>query len=164
MQADPQQPPPSFEGGERRCFRDMYVCGKRFKAANQLERPVGPSPEEQAAALRKSIPREDFTFGQALVRHVQQRQQRQQQQQQQQQLGHPSRVQVEISSSGAGSSTSSGGGWRLKILLIRRGGVERQILNVQELLQRCNTWRHQPPNSSTPVVTAECREVRLVPC
>ena len=36
-QTDTQHPPPSFEGGEQRCFASLLVCGRRFRPAKPLQ-------------------------------------------------------------------------------------------------------------------------------
>lgn len=136
----------------------MFVCGRRFKAMRGLEEvlPEGEGPAVQQA-LAKAVPRENYAFGQMLVQHMQQQQQGVQQREVQGQAGNND------THGGSGKQASgrqaSSGKRRLKIVFMKRGGEGRQLLNIHELLQRCNAWSLSLPNNRDNV-TAECREVR----
>ena len=162
-QLDPQQAPASWEGGEQRCFQDLFFCGRKVELAR------GPPPEveaamsdaERAAALAKEVPLEPFSFGQAVVQHQLQQPPRQ---------GQAAQDGISLQEAAAAAaavkpeqqqeqrSKSSG---RLRVLLMKRDGEGRQILNAKELLERCNAWQYHPPNGTAATVTADCREVRL---
>lgn len=164
-QLDAAQPRASYEGGEQRCFQDLFICGRNFPLGAGL-----PPAEEQvltkqqrAKRLAETVPLEPWTYGQAVAAWHQQagaaaqRMRRRPRQ--------PAELQDGISlleaaaaapAPAAASARSSSG--RLRVLVIKRGGEGRQILNAPELLQHCNAWRYQPPGGG-PAVTADCTEV-----
>lgn len=155
---DPSAPPPSFEGGEQRCFQTAFFCGRNFLM------DTGLPPEEEAALgqaerqerLAEAVPQEPYSFGQAVSAFLQQRRG------QQGQAGEPLAqdaisLQDAAAAWGQGRQRAATNG-RLRIGLMKRGGEGRQLLNSEELLQSCNAWSYTPPGSSMPV-TAECHEV-----
>lgn len=163
-QLDALQPPASFEGGEQRCFQDLFVCGRNFPLARGLApaEEAALTPQQQAERLAQEVPIEPFSFGQAVVAY---------QTQAARTAGQASAGNVQdgislqeaaAAASRAGTAGSAGEraktSGRLKVLLIKRGGEGRQLLNAAELLQACNSWSWVPPGSSK-AVTADCREV-----
>lgn len=65
------------------------------------------------------------------------------------------------SSHGAPSKGSvSDGPTQLRVVFQRRVGDTRQLLNIGELLGRCNAWRHRTTNGRQ--LTAQCSEVRCL--
>ena len=155
-QLDPQQAPASWEGGEQRCFQDVYFCGQKIELARGAPREHEAvwSEAERTAALAKAVPIEPFSYGQAVVQH----------ETQQLRQGQAAEDGISLQAAEAAAaakpqqeqrSKSSG---RLKVLLMKRGGEGRQILNADELLERCNAWQYRAPNGTA---TADCREVRL---
>lgn len=167
VQLDPEQQPASHEGGEQRCFADAFFCGRNFPQARW------PLPEEEAAMppqqvterLRKEVPFEPYSFGQAAVAyHTQAALAAQQMQRRQWPMAAGGGVQDGISlqeeaaAAGAPQERAATTG-RLRILLVKRGGEGRQVLNAADLLAACNSWQYRPPNS-TAVITAQCSEVR----
>lgn len=126
-------PPLSWEGGEQRCFHDLFFCGEKIGTA-KTARPG-------AARLEGGVPRELGAWGQELVAHVQQQQQEQ-----------------ATPQDGARGRKGGGASRRLKVLFLRRDSEGRQLLNAEELLQRCNDWRVRDPESGA-ALTAECRQV-----
>ena len=70
-QLDPQQAPASWEGGEQRCFQDVYFCGQKIELARGAPREHEAvwSEAERTAALAKAVPIEPFSYGQAVVQH-----------------------------------------------------------------------------------------------
>lgn len=99
---------------------------------------------------RGKEPTELYQFGQAVA---------QQTQHHHQQLAADAPVQV---GSGDSSSDSSGSSGRLRVVFVQRGSVGRQLLNVAELVQRCNSWHYRLPNTSagSAGISADCRQVR----
>ena len=168
-QLDPAQPPASYEGGEQRCFQDVYVCGRNFPLGPGLarEEEAELSPQQRSKRLAETVPLEPWTYGQAVVAWHQQagaaaRRMRRRPRP-------PPALQDGISLLEAAEAAAAAGpapavararssGGRLRVLVIKRGGEGRQILNAPELLRRCNAWRYQPPGGG-PAVTAECSEV-----
>ena len=123
----------SFEGGEQRCFRNLFVCGRDF-----------------------DVPREFYGFGQSVVQQRQQAQgQAQTQQQQQQQESAPLQL-SERRQDGQQEQQR-----RLRVRFIRRISLGRQLTNLPELVERCNSWRYRLPNSTVTLV-ADCGTVRGV--
>ncbi|KAL4451870.1 hypothetical protein ABPG75_007532 [Micractinium tetrahymenae] len=170
---DASQPPASYEGGERRCFQAAFFCGRNFPLDRGLpvEEEAALSPKQQAAALEQRVPLEPYSFGQAVALFKQQQAQRQQQQQ----GGSSAAASFDAISLQAAAAEAAGAPQlaavtpaaerarttgMLRIVFMKRGSEGRQILNVAELLRRCNTWRYEPPGGG-PAVTAECREVSL---
>jgi hypothetical protein len=136
----------------------MFVCGRRFKAMRGLEEvlPEGEGPAVQQA-LAKAVPRENYAFGQMLVQHMQQQQQQEVQQRAVQGPAGKNNTRSGPSKQ-ASDKQASFGKRRLKIVFMKRSGEGRQLLNIQELLQRCNAWTLSLPGDRDNV-TAECREV-----
>lgn len=127
-------PPASHEGGEQRCFQQLFVCGSGFPGVG------GAAPTEAYAAGQRVV--------QAVMRQQQQ---------------HPKKQLPVAAAQALGAAAdmepSSGQSRRLRIMFLKRGaGRGRQLLNAAELVARCNAWQYQPPNGSL-TVTAECREV-----
>lgn len=160
-QLDASQPPASFEGGEQRCFQDLFVCGRNFPLARGLApaEEAALTPQQQAERLAQEVPIEPFSFGQAVVAY---------QTQAARAAGQASAgnvqdgISLQEAAATAGTAGSAGEraktSGRLKVLLIKRGGEGRQLLNAAELLQACNSWSWVPPGSGE-AVTADCREV-----
>ncbi len=160
-QLDSSQPPASFEGGEQRCFQDLFVCGRNFPLARGLApaEEAALTPQQQTERLAQEVPIEPFSFGQAVVAY------------QGQAASTSSRqdgISLQEAAAAAAASAAGAAGLgvqrartrgRLKVVLIKRGGEGRQLLNAAELLQACNAWSWLPPGGSEPV-TAECGEVR----
>ncbi|KAL4435209.1 hypothetical protein ABPG77_001891 [Micractinium sp. CCAP 211/92] len=128
-------PPLSWEGGEQRCFQEMFFCGEKIGTAK--------SARPGDARLEGGVPRELGAWGQELVAHVQQQQQEQQQATPQDE---------------ARGRKGGGAGRRLKVLFLKRDSEGRQLLNAEELVQRCNGWRGHDPESGA-ALTAECQQV-----
>ncbi|PSC75686.1 LRR repeats and ubiquitin-like domain-containing protein isoform A [Micractinium conductrix] len=154
---DTQHPPPSFEGGEQRCFASLLVCGRRFRPAKPLQWGLPQGAEAEPDALRHAVPRENYGFGQEVVQYVQR------------QSGSSS-----SSGSGSGSKSASNSGSRflgigggggsgrqpLRVRFMQRDSGGRQLLNIAELVAACNAWRFTPPGGGPPL-TADCRQVAL---
>ena len=153
-----QVPPPplSAEGGPQRCFRQLFVCMNDVQLAegNFLVHEYGQRMVE---------------FHRHRLAPAQQQKEKQpEQQQQQQQLAPqpPEALQrrLALQASGGGKGEGGSGGkeeeHELRILFHRRGddGLNRQLLNALELLQRCNSWRHTTPSGAR--LRARCWEVR----
>ena len=168
VQLDAAQPRASYEGGQRRCFERMYVCGANFLAGRGLsaEEEAALSADQRTAAVARQVPVEPYAYGQAVALHMQQ--QRQQQARRQRQDGAPDAITLQAlvgEAAGApplaavvpGQPRARTAG-RLRIMLMKRGDEGRQISNAAELLQRCNSWRYVPPGGG-PAVGAECSEV-----
>ncbi|PSC69482.1 hypothetical protein C2E20_6958 [Micractinium conductrix] len=167
---DAAQPRASYEGGQRRCFERMYVCGANFLAGRGLsaEEEAALSADQRTAAVARQVPVEPYAYGQAVALHMQQ--QRQQQARRQRQDGAPDAITLQAlvgEAAGApplaavvpGQPRARTAG-RLRIMLMKRGDEGRQISNAAELLQRCNSWRYVPPGGG-PAVGAECSEIEL---
>jgi hypothetical protein len=157
---DSAAPPPSFEGGEQRCFQTAFFCGRNFPMETGLppDEEAALSERERQDRLATAVPQEPYSFGQATSAFVQQQQQRSLGGQP---VGHLARdaisLQDEAVAAGHARQRAATSG-RLRVALMKRGGEGRQLLNSQELLQSCNAWSYRPPGNSTPV-TAECHEV-----
>lgn len=104
------------------------------------------------ARLAGGVPRELGAWGQELVAHVQQQQQRGQQQQQ-------ARPRGDARGGAVGSQRGRGAARRLKVLFLRRDSSGRQLLNAEELVERCNAWQGRDPSSGA-ALSAECRQVK----
>ncbi|KAL4436680.1 hypothetical protein ABPG75_003819 [Micractinium tetrahymenae] len=130
-------PPLSWEGGEQRCFKDLFFCGEKIGTAK------GAAPGD--ARLKGGVPRELGAWGQELVAHVQRQQEQQGQQDQQPRPPND-------------ASDRGGGSRRLKVLFLRRDSEGRQLLNAEELVRCCNGWKGRDPGSGA-ALTAECRQV-----
>lgn len=176
LQLDASQPPASYEGGERRCFRTAFFCGRNFPLDRgvPVEDEAAQTSKQAATALAQRVPIEPYGFGQA-VSMFKQQEQRAQQQPQLASGGNSTlaaplvdAITLQIAAAAAAGmpalaavvpaaerARSTG---RLRIVFMKRGSEGRQILNVAELLQRCNTWRLELPGGG-PAVTAECTEV-----
>ena len=148
LQDDPAQParqpgwpggpalPPSFEGGDQRCFRHMFVCNNGVRGSGL---PV-------------------YSYGQHLVEYYKPL------------LAPPVLAAAAAGSAGGSKPTSvpdagagaaaSGKARVLRIVFQKRGEGHpgRAILNIRELLQRCNEWQYEAPSGR--VVRAACLEVR----
>jgi hypothetical protein len=157
-QLEQQQAPASWEGGEQRCFQDVFFCGQKIELARGAprEHEAAWSEAERTTALAKAVPIEPFSYGQAVV-HYEMQQPREGQ-------AAEDGISLQVAAAAAAPkpeqeerSKSSG---RLKVLLMKRGGEGRQILNADELLEQCNAWQYRAPNG-TAIATADCREVRL---
>jgi len=171
-----QQPPASFEGGERRCFQTVFFCGRNIAMGQGWapDEEAVTSEAEREAALAQQVPLEPYSYGQAVVQYMRQKQK--QQQKRQQQRGQAAQAPVDGISLQAAAAEAAGApplaavlpstprastSGRLRILFMKRGSEGRQILNAGELLERCNAWRYQPPGGG-PAVTASCSEVGRV--
>lgn len=184
-------PPASHEGGEQRCFQDLFVCGREIKVdhwswqdalggeearagAGAGTAAGGGSSETEPAAAGGGdgggstlVPRELFGWGQAVARHVLE----QRRAAQAAQLARRQRVQMPEAlvvgleprpaggGEGGSSDAAAGGTQRLRVVFLQRDGEGRQLLNAEELLERCNAWRYEPAGSGT-TFAAECRQVR----
>ena len=128
-------PPPSLEGSEQRCFQHLLVCGRSTRG-------------KEPTAL--------YQFGQAVA------QQTRLQQQQQLAAAGPGQVDSEDSSSSSSNSSGGRGSGRLKVVFVQRGSVGRQLLNVAELVRRCNSWHYRLPGASADSagMSADCGQVR----
>ncbi|KAL4437120.1 hypothetical protein ABPG75_004259 [Micractinium tetrahymenae] len=145
--ADRQQSPPSWEGGEQRCFDSLLICGRKFKPDKPLELGLPQTAEEERARLKKAVPRENYGFGQGVVRWYRQR-------------GLIPPPPKPAAASGSSSSSTDRSGRRLRVLFMRRDSGGRQLLTAEELARSCSTWRYQPPGGGG-TVTAECRQVEM---
>lgn len=122
----------------------MFFCGEKVATAK------GAGPGD--ARLAGGVPRELGAWGQELVAHVQQQQQRGQQQQQ-------ARPRGDARGGAVGSQRGRGAARRLKVLFLRRDSSGRQLLNAEELVERCNAWQGRDPSSGA-ALSAECRQVK----
>ncbi len=141
-QANRQKPPASWEGGEQRCFDSLFICGRRFKPDRPLELGMPGSEEEERARLRTAVPRENYGFGQEVVRWYQRQ----------------GLVPLPPKPAAAAEASSGGSSRQLKVLFMRRDSGGRQLLNAEALVRSCNAWRYQLPAGGE--VSADCRQVR----
>ena len=150
LQGEPAQParqpawpggpalPPSFEGGNQRCFRNMFVCINGMRGSGlpvysygqhvvQFYKPLG-APSAPAAAAAAAA-------------------------------GGGTIASTPATNAGAGAADASCEARVLRIVFQKRGEGHpgRAILNIQELLQRCNAWQYKT-RSGRPV-RAACLEV-----
>lgn len=140
-------PPPSYEGSEQCCFSAMYACLDDVDADKfQLH-----------------------AYGRHLV-HYHQRQHRQQvdaaraamlQQAGLADLPRPPPESV-LRRLGRQAATSADAGAghevQLRVVFQKRGGSERQLVNAEELVERCNSWAYTAPSGVR--VRALCWQVR----
>ena len=169
----PGGPPlrPSFEGGDQRCFRRMYVCTRGMDAGDGLPvhqfgqhmvryyrpylPPLPPAPARGMAAAAEAEPEVDGQRGRPMggggggAQQTKQQAQQQTKQQQQQR--------------GEGEAAAAPPPGVIRIVFQHRGPGHpgRQILNLPELLERCNAWRYRGPKGRR--LHAECVVVSA-PC
>ncbi|KAL4424793.1 hypothetical protein ABPG77_000833 [Micractinium sp. CCAP 211/92] len=142
-QADRQLSPASWEGDEQRCFDSLFICGRRFKPDRPLELGMPGSEEEEQARLRTAVPRENYGFGQEVVRWYQRQ----------------GLVPLPPKPAAAAVASIGGSSRQLKVLFMRRDSGGRQLLNAEALVRSCNAWRYQLPAGGE--VSADCRQVEL---
>ena len=131
--------PRTYEGGEMRCFRHMFVCLRDL--------------DTEAYQLH--------SFGQYLVRYYGGNQVVINQTEQHPPGGQfqvPPPVSI-IRQLGLRRAQGGGGGKEqvLRIVFQTRAGTERQLVNIAELLETCNAWRYTTQSGAR--LRALCWEV-----
>jgi hypothetical protein len=162
LQLDPGEAPPSFEGSEVRCFRSAFFCGRNLPvgAGSAPEDEARLSDDEVQQQLANEVPIEPYSYGQAVAAYMQQQQQQLLRRQGQVQLPDAISLQQAAAAHAGQQPNWAASNGSLRVLLLRRGGEGRQVLNAAEVLERCNAWRYSPPGSTVPV-TAVCSEAEV---
>lgn len=139
----PPPPPDSYEGSPQRCFKQMFVCSQGINITSWPLHGLGQHLVRHYASQLQSAA---AVASEAVVAP---------QQHQHQPAGRDG--------SNAGvlpSSSSSGSEQVLRVIFHKRASADRQLLNVRELVQQCNAWRHT--TAAGRHVRGSCREVRTV--
>lgn len=133
----------SYEGSEQRCFHHLFFCG------NKLPKWF-PAPGSHAAAVadglaNKGVPMELFLWGQAVVDYYRQ---------QPATALPPMRASPFQEQPWASAESTTR---QLRIKFQDRATLSRRLLNVDTLLDHCNSWRHTDDAGVT--WTAACEQV-----
>lgn len=157
-------PPPSSEGSHQRCFESMLIC---THGLNTTRWPLHAYGRHIVRAYKHLLPPEAAAVAASASAAVQQGS-----------AGggasggssssnagdgRGSSADGAGESGGAASSSSSSGGAAtvLNVVFQRRPGETRQMLNLEELLERCNAWTHSTAAGRR--FAASCRAVSVLP-
>ena len=151
--------PPSFEGTEQRCFKNMFVCAHDIATKKWQLHAYGQHlvRHYQGGELVRSMPEQQPPGEGTLPPLPPESVLRQ--------LGKRRKGGRKGGGGGEDASSSSGSGAdgevQLRIVFQKREGNDRQLLNAGELVERCNAWRYTAPSGAR--VRALCWEVRCFP-
>ncbi|KAL4443683.1 hypothetical protein ABPG75_011420 [Micractinium tetrahymenae] len=150
---------PSFEGGQQRCFRSLFVCARGLNITRWPLHGLGqklarhyrtqlpallPEAPPVVAASSSAVAAEGSAAPSAAANHG----------------GGSNSGGSSGSKSGSSTGSSSASTERiLRIIFHKRSSADRQLLNAAELVQRCNAWRHTTSGGQR--LRASCQEIEM---
>jgi hypothetical protein len=114
---EPGQLPPSWEGGQQRCFRQAFFCGQRQFGEPHTPYALGQYIVQRLRDSGTLPPASAGSAGGIFSRAVP--------------IGLPAGRRRRV----------------LRVVFQQRTSQGRRILNVKYLLAQCGSWRYRPPGS-----------------